>query len=150
MTESQKLAEEIATAFELRLKNRHWVLDGHTPCPVSDLLEWARWLETADRHVAADVVAGVRVSTIFLGLDHQWGEGPPILFETMIFEGYYDGYCSRCCTWDQAETQHAAALARVKRLRRIPRRVQHAMQSIKYHRMVWLPLRWWGRCCHRR
>lgn len=29
------------------------------------------------------------VSTVFLGLDHQYGEGPPLVFETMVF-GYHD------------------------------------------------------------
>ena len=31
-------------------------------------------------------VAGYQVSTVWLGLDHNlWGEGPPLIFETMIF-----------------------------------------------------------------
>ena len=30
-------------------------------------------------------VRGWKVSTIWLGLDHSFGEGPPVIFETMIF-----------------------------------------------------------------
>ena len=28
---------------------------------------------------------GVCVSTVWLGLDHQFGDGPPLIFETMVF-----------------------------------------------------------------
>lgn len=28
---------------------------------------------------------GVHVSTVFLGIDHGFGFGPPVLFETMVF-----------------------------------------------------------------
>ena len=63
-----------------------YILDGTTPVPAS-LLTWAQWYETAERHVADTwVTPTVRVSTVFLGLDHQFGEGPPLLFETMAFE----------------------------------------------------------------
>jgi hypothetical protein len=56
------------------------------PAPCEDLLEWARWYEERDnRRVALDEVNGVRVSTVFLGLDHGWGRGAPVLWETMSF-----------------------------------------------------------------
>lgn len=62
--------------------------DGHTPIPEEDFLKWGEWLETAERHVAQTRIGNVWVSTVFLGLDHNFfGEGPPILFETMIFQG---------------------------------------------------------------
>lgn len=41
------------------------------------------------RRVAQDYVGDIHVSTVFLPIDHGWGEGPPILFETMVF-GYGD------------------------------------------------------------
>ena len=89
-----------------------FTLDGHTPVPCFDVLEWARWFETANRIVRRDTLTphGM-VSTVFLGADHAFGGGAPILFETMIFGTTLDGYCERCSTWEQAETMHAAALA---------------------------------------
>ena len=39
------------------------------------------------RRVAQNYVGDVHVSTVFLPIDHGWGEGPPVLFETMVF-GY--------------------------------------------------------------
>jgi hypothetical protein len=89
---------------------RWYVLDGRTPRRVGSLYEWARWMETAHRHVAVDWVGNVRVSTVFLGLDHQHGNGPPLLFETMIFAGEHDQYQDRCSTWEEAELMHAEAL----------------------------------------
>jgi hypothetical protein len=65
--------------------------------------------------VAYDEVGEVRVSTVFLAIDHQWEEGmPPLLFETMIFGGEYDGYQQRCSTWEQAEQHHATTVALVR------------------------------------
>jgi hypothetical protein len=72
-------------------------------------MEWARWLETANRHVAERRLGTIRVSTVFLGIDHSFGRGLPVLFETMIFGGKFDGYQERCMTWEQAEVMHEVA-----------------------------------------
>ena len=29
---------------------------------------------------------GLWISTVWMGLDHNWGAGPPLIFETMVFE----------------------------------------------------------------
>ncbi len=59
-------------------------------------------------------VEAVRVSTAFLGINHNFtGKGPPVLFETMVFGGALDGDCNRTATWEEAEKQHLATLARV-------------------------------------
>lgn len=92
----------------------HFILEGKIPKP-ADLIEWARWYETADRHVASDMFETVRVSTVFLGLDHSFGEGPLLLFETMIFGGEHDDFQTRCSTWEQAEEMHETACALVRR-----------------------------------
>ncbi len=48
----------------------------------------------------------VKVSTVFLNIDHGDGIGDPILFETMVFGGEYDGYQERYCTYDEAILGH--------------------------------------------
>jgi hypothetical protein len=90
----------------------HYILVGRTPIAV-DMLTWAKWFgDIAKRRVASDKVDDVRVSTIFLGLDHNWsGKGDPILFETMIFDGPLDGESWRYATYKQAEEGHAKAVA---------------------------------------
>ncbi len=89
---------------------KHYILDGHEPIDV-DLMTWAQWFEHADRQVAHTEFPGGRVSTVFLGLDHSFGSGPPLLFETMIFGGPEDGYCDRYTTWAEAEVGHAKAVS---------------------------------------
>ena len=93
--------------------NDKYILDGHKAVPV-DLMTWAEWYEKADRKVAKDTVGESCISTVFLGINHQWGEGPPLLFETMVFDGPLDGEQERCSTWEQAEAQHAAMVEKVK------------------------------------
>lgn len=91
-----------------------YILDGKRAVPCDDLMEWGRAFEAADRRVCHDQIGDIRISTVFLGVDHKWGDGPPLLFETMIFGGTHDQYQKRCSTWEQAEAMHAEALKLVK------------------------------------
>ena len=53
---------------------------------------------------------GIRVSTVWLGIDHGFGSGTPILFETMVFSGNdrypYDQAQMRYCTEQEAIDGH--------------------------------------------
>jgi hypothetical protein len=92
----------------------HYILAGHQVVSCSDFLTWARWFETADRCVKLTIQGDVRVSTVFLGLDHGWDDkGPPVVFETMVFIGDRDEDMERYCTWDEAEAGHARWVAKV-------------------------------------
>lgn len=74
-------------------------------------------MENADRRVGETEIGALFISTVFLGLDHNFARlfdgGPhvPILFETMIF-GFDDDdrYMTRCATWEQAEAMHRQAV----------------------------------------
>ena len=105
----------------------HYILDDERQVVAVDLLTWARWFEIEKRRVAETSTALFWISTVFLGLDHQWGKGPPLLFETMIFErskvtkmgpvlDELDGEQWRYSTWDDAEAGHHATVKRVLRL----------------------------------
>lgn len=77
--------------------------------------EWAMWMETADRVVGRDDIEidgeEVRISTVFLGIDHSFGlGGPPVLFETMIFNGKHNDYQERYCTLEEAKVGHLLAV----------------------------------------
>jgi hypothetical protein len=91
-----------------------YILDGRNAKPEPDLMKWAKWFEKADRHVAKDKIGDVRISTVFLGLDHSFGHGDPMLFESMIFGGSLDGEQNRYSTWEQAEAGHKEFVERVK------------------------------------
>jgi hypothetical protein len=57
-----------------------------------------------------------RISTVFLGLDHNWsGRGRPVLWESMVFGGKLDQEQDRCSgSREQAEVMHARMVERVK------------------------------------
>lgn len=80
-----------------------YILKDRVPVPCDDLLEWGRQFEQEERRVARTEQDEVEVSTVFLGLDHSFGGGPPLLFETMVFGGGRDQEMRRYSTWDQAE-----------------------------------------------
>lgn len=93
-----------------------YILEGKKAVKVASLEEWSRRMDLENRHVAVTEVApGVTVSTVFLGLDHQHFSGPPLLFETMVFNDYGDdGTQERYSTWDEAAAGHARIVAEQK------------------------------------
>ena len=93
--------------------SEHYILedDKIVPC---DMMTWAKWIGTGNKHIGNDVINGIRISTVFLGLDHSFGGSVPILFETMIFGGAEDGYQTRCATLEEAKEMHKKAVELVK------------------------------------
>lgn len=96
---------------------RYYVLDGHAAVAAT-AMEWVVWFETADRIVGRTRIGQWNVSTVFIGLDRNYfADGPPLLFETMIFSpdvrGGHD-WQSRCSTWAEAEVMHLAACTHVR------------------------------------
>ena len=82
------------------------------PEPCDDLLTWGRWMENvAARRVDRTEFDGGYVSTVFLGLDHAFTHGAPVLWETMIFGGPHDGYQDRYTSLKAARAGHAKAVA---------------------------------------
>jgi len=94
-----------------------YILSGHEPVRCDDITEWGRFMWQHElRVVAQDDVGPHWVSTVFLGIDHDWsGHGPPILFETMIFTNGESREQWRFSTWDQAEEWHHAVVRRLVR-----------------------------------
>jgi hypothetical protein len=123
---------------------RHYILDGHTPMAANleQYLEWVHARNGRAQHVAkTDIYPGgpndghIHVSTVFLNIDHGWGGGPPVLFETMIFptgaqweqwnlllpdddlnpngDATLTDYQDRYTNWEDAEAGHKRAVALV-------------------------------------
>lgn len=96
--------------------NWYWILDdAGEPVPVDDVQTWAYWFESTkgtDERVVArtDVGGGVVLSTVFLGLDHGFGSGRPLLYESMVFGGPLDGEMHRYATRADALAGHSAIL----------------------------------------
>jgi len=103
-----------------------YILDAHgDPIPCDDALTWAAYVErsTHDRSwiIAQDRdgrdptgTGMITVSTVFLGIDHNLGgDGPPVLWETMVFGGALDGEQRRYTSRADALRGHQALCARV-------------------------------------
>jgi len=111
-------------------KPQFFILDAdHQVVPCDDLIAWGQFFEKTDaRRVAKTQLNGLRVSTVFLGLDHAWGS-KPLFFETMIFpdednappEIYFEriqdwahGYQMRYSTWDEAVEGHEQVVTTIR------------------------------------
>ena len=71
---------------------------------------WAGLLEDMDYKRVRETTLpdGKWVSTVWLGLNHNWGDGPPLIFETMVFNkgSSSDLDCTRYSTEAQAIKGH--------------------------------------------
>jgi hypothetical protein len=71
--------------------------------------------DRANFRVALDAVfPGVEVSTVFLSLNHSFANGPPLVFETMVFGGPLDGQQDRYSTRADALAGHARMVELVR------------------------------------
>jgi hypothetical protein len=91
--------------------------------------EWYRIFEDMTyRRVAETFLPnGVRVSTVWMGLDHRFGgPGLPLIFESMVFYSgsSSDQDCERYSTMAEAEKGHAAL---VEKWRVVPSLAQQAV-----------------------
>ena len=70
----------------------------------------------SDRRVAETTLPnGIWISTVYLGLNHNFGDGPPLIFETMVFrsqEDMWDLDMDRYSTEEQAKAGHEAMVAK--------------------------------------
>lgn len=109
---------------------RYILTEDHRVVEEPDLLTWARWFEESDRFVGKDMIGPYRVSTVFLGLDHDFramfgsSERPPLIFETMVFDDSHEesspwfsrkfhpsfNFQRRYRSWDEATAGHAYAV----------------------------------------
>lgn len=97
----------------------HYTIDeNHQVHEEPNIIKWAQAFETSNRAVAKTMVNDdIQVSTVFLGIDHGWGRGEPVLFETMTFAlrcPGIDNDCYRSNTWDQAVNAHHRAVQKAR------------------------------------
>lgn len=89
----------------MKMKSRHYILKDKIPVnvPFEEYVIWSMGDFEKNNRVADTMIGDVRVSTVFLGLDHSWDKGEPVLFETLVFGGELDGHMQRYCSWEAAE-----------------------------------------------
>ena len=78
--------------------------------------EWSRSSAKKRRIAWTELPSGNRVSTVWLGLDHRHGKGPPLIFETMVFQpnSFGDLDCERYSTKAEAIKGHNAMVEKWK------------------------------------
>ena len=82
------------------------------PFPVDDL---APGIFADNRRVVGNTTVGAqRVSTVFLVIDHGFGMGPPVLWETMVFGLPGDEPQWRYTSKDDAMLGHARLVAQLR------------------------------------
>lgn len=88
-------------------------------CSLLEYIDQMMGMSKSDtKHVDYDFIGEHIVSTVWLGLNHNWDEsGPPLVLETMVFEDGKIGqdiYRDRYSTWDEAVQGHKKAIEWVK------------------------------------
>lgn len=94
--------------------NNYILVDGQ-PVMEPDLMKWEKWYEKFNRTIIKTKDDTHIISTVFLGLDYNFGGiGRPILFETIVFKlgDWSDLDCSRYTTQEEAKAGHSAMTAK--------------------------------------
>lgn len=94
-----------------------YILEKGKPKSETDILKWGRWMETYNRIMERNMIGNVMISTVFLGIDHSFGEDKPVLYETMIFGSKLKpikDFQVRYCTLKEAQKGHAYAVKLAK------------------------------------
>ena len=88
------------------ITDSYYILIDKKPVVCHDTTLWLKYQSENSRVVDRTSFGEVEVSTVFLGWEHGKDEGVPILFETLVFGGEYDGYMLRYTSWDDAVNGH--------------------------------------------
>lgn len=80
-----------------------------------DMISWTNlFSDEGYQRVRADDIGDVHVSTVWIGLNQAFRDGPPLIFETMIFGGTYDEDQWRYSTEDEAIASHDRLVAAIR------------------------------------
>lgn len=102
-----------------------YILDENKRAIPATAQEASAFLENFEnKKVKQEVIGNNKLSTVFLGLDHRFGDGPPLLFETMQFPCDNEGvvtdwgeiFCDRYSTWEEALAGHEERAAYLRQL----------------------------------
>ena len=89
-------------------------LDQHrTPVPCS-METWGEWFTNVDRQTALTKIGHICVSTVFMAIDHNFGDGRPLLWETMVFGGELNDQQWRYSTEEEAKKNHDRIVQEIK------------------------------------
>lgn len=89
----------------------------HEVIRATDVIEWAKAFENDGKRLVAQETEGeFFISTVFLGINMAFFDGPPMVFETMVFDTERQSVdMERYASWEDAEAGHKMIIERVKR-----------------------------------
>jgi len=111
-----QFADDLAKAILIAKDKKLWYILHYRKPVISDRQSASRLLGNHEkRRVRRTYLPNeIFVSTVFLCLDHQYGNGPPLLFETAIYRDGGFNVITRCSTWCEALKMHWAAVNQIK------------------------------------
>jgi hypothetical protein len=87
-----------------------YILDNKIPKTVSNRHEWEKWMhQFEDCCIICNtrLNGNIFISTTFFGCSSV---AEPLLFETVIIGGLYNGFSAKTSTWQEAEEAHQRAV----------------------------------------
>jgi hypothetical protein len=100
----------------LKMMENYILDDNNQPIKCSTEL-WANWMEQhPDRKIIGRtyLTKDIFISTVFLGIDHSFNDSKPVLWETMICGGKYDGEMERYTSFQDAIDGHLMELDKIR------------------------------------
>ncbi len=99
----------------------HYILVDKKPVKITDLRVWKLFYLDKSRFIEQTMIGKYKISTVFLGVDHNFGDGEPLLFETMVFDTSFnfkslDEFSERYSSYEEAETGHKKIVELIKRM----------------------------------
>jgi len=93
-----------------------YILDKDNKPIRSNIISYSKWesKNPGIKGVKQDYIGDIYISTVFLGLDHSYDGGKPLLWETMVFNGEDDMYQERYTCYEDAVEGHERVLELVK------------------------------------
>ena len=94
------------------IDDRFYRLEGRVPVRCT-LAEFSKSMQEDEKRILAQAtIDNLQISTIFIGIDQNWGGGDPLLFETVVF-GLPDDLQPRWSfsSWDEAMEIHNLLVA---------------------------------------
>ena len=105
--------------YKTERKTMNWYIldENKNPVRVANFQDFSEMFDNIEKRRVAFTDFGTHgsISTVFLGMDHAYGNNsPPVLFESMIFGGPYADTQERYCTYKEALEGHQRACQRME------------------------------------
>lgn len=100
-------------------QKRYFILENRQVI-ASHRREWEAWFRCNSSTIASTLIAEVEVRTVYLGVDHDFGERvQPLLFETIVLGGELDQSRQRYASWAECLDGHRRWVSAVRQFPKV-------------------------------